>query len=477
MPGRQPFAGEPRAVVVLPETDPTLGGERELLELERAEFEAELGTSVELSDVDPGQGARWLLDVQDQYAGRPVTELDPGSRLIVSRAADVGGLFEAMSLLRTMVRCGHRRLEVAECADIDAAIARVRDEVADTYPSFALRRLDWEEICARHVDRVREAGDPLPALQTWLAELEDGHTWVWPALANLPYAVRVESVATFVRVRDDTVGYAAGVRAGWELVEIDDVPVASDHWLKRAAAPPHSRPLIAGRRLLAGTAGVSRVLSARSPVGDVVTWSETPSPLPPGDVVAWSRLAGGAGYVRVAVWVAGHGVEDAFDTAIGELSGCDPLILDLRGNPGGNLVLASKTRARFLREQTLLGSIRYSVGAGELSDPFPLVGEPAPAAQRWRGRLVVLTDSLTFSSSEDFLLGLQGLDHVLVVGQPSGGGSGRARALRLLPGMTLTVSTALTYDRQGHCIEGAGIPVDVASTGSDEEVLAVAEKL
>ncbi len=95
----------------------------------------------------------------------------------------------------------------------------------------------------------------------------------------------------------------------------------------------------------------------------------------------------------------------------------------------------------------------------------------------WPGRLVVLTDSLTFSSSEDFLLGLQGLDHVTVVGQPSGGGSGRARALRLLPGVTLTISTALTYDREGHCVEGAGIPVDVLAEGSDADVLAFAETL
>lgn len=140
-------------------------------------------------------------------------------------------------------------------------------------------------------------------------------------------------------------------------------------------------------------------------------------------------------------------------------------------------MLASKARARFLREPTLLGSIRYSVGQGELSEAFPLLGEPAELEQRWRGRLVVLTDPLTFSASEDFRLGLQGQDHVTVVGQPSGGGSGRARSLRLLPGMTLTVSTALTFDRTGRCIEGAGIPVDIEARGSDEEVLALAAAL
>ena len=473
---RQPFAGEPQAVVVLPESDPTLGGERELLELERSEFEAELGTKVELTSVDPGEGARWALVIDEEHTGPPRTEIDRESRLIVSRAADVGGLFEAMNLLRTVVRRGTDQ-EVADCASVDAAIERVVDEVADTYPAFDLRGLDWQEICSRHVEHVRGADDALPAFQTWLAELQDGHTWVWPPIANLPYAVRVDGVATFVRVPEVTVGHREGVRAGWELIAIDDVPVDTAGWLARAAAPPHARALIAGRRLLAGPVGVARTLTARSPTGEEVTWTDTPAAVPPGGLVSWSQLDSGAAYLRIAVWAVGRGVEDAIDAAFDELRGCDRLVLDLRGNPGGNLVLASKTRARFLREETQLGSIRYSVGEGELSRAFPLVAEPGPSEQRWDGRLVALTDPLTFSSSEDFLLGLQGLEHVTVVGRPSGGGSGRARSLRLLPGMTLTISTALTYDRTGRCVEGAGIPVDVAGSGSDDETLALAASL
>jgi carboxyl-terminal processing protease len=474
MPGRQPFAGEPHAVVVLPAVDPTLGGEVELLELERAEFEAELGTSVELVPVDPGTGPRWLLEVDPEHQSPPSTWVEPP--LIISRAADVGGLFEAMSLLRTAVRRGEP-VEATDCSELGEAIERVVEEVGDTYPAFALRGLDWDEICARHVDRVRTAEDPLAALQTWLAELEDGHTWARAPAGNLPYAVHLDDGATFVRVREETAGHAAGIRSGWQLMSIDEAPVDAAGWLARAAAPPHARALIAGRRLLAGPIGVHRTLTALSPTGDVVSWSEAPMPFPSGDLVTWARLASGGAYMRISAWIAHQGIDEAIDAALSELRACGSLILDLRGNPGGNLVLAAKTRARFLREPTALGSIRYSIGAGELSQPFPLVGEPAAADQRWPGRLVVLTDPLTFSASEDFLLGLQGLDHVTVVGQPSGGGSGRARVMRLLPGMTLMVSTALTYDREGHCVEGAGIPIDVAATGSDDETLALAATL
>ncbi|MBD0329603.1 MAG: hypothetical protein ICV64_05820 [Thermoleophilia bacterium] len=376
---------------------------------------------------------------------------------------------------RTVARAGGGTAAAEDCADREEAIERVVTEVADTYPAFELRGLDWEEVCARHVPRVRGAAEPLPALQRWLAELADGHTWVREAVGHLPYAVRVAGgTATFARVPSGTAAERVGVRPGWRLLAIDDVAVDAAGWLARTGAPPHSRPLIAGRRLLAGPPGIERALTAESPDGGRARWSEAAAVLPADPLVSWRPLPGDAAYVRIEAWVDDRGLEDALDAAFSELRGRETLVLDLRGNPGGNLVLACRTRDRFLRQRTALGAIRYSVGGGRLSGPFPLVGEPAPRERRWPGRLVVLTDPLTFSASEDFLLGLQGLEHVRVVGEPSGGGSGRPRALRLLPGWRLTVSTALTYDRDGRCVEGAGIPVDLRVRGAGEDVLAAA---
>jgi carboxyl-terminal processing protease len=475
---RPPFAGEPCVVIVLPEQDPTLGGNAPLLELERAEFEAELGTHVEVATADPGEGPRWLLVVDRGHDGPPTIAFDREARLVVSRAADADGVMETLSLWRTVARAGGGAVAAVDCADREQAIERVVVEVADTYPAFELRGLDWQEICSRNVDAVRAAADPVAAIQRWLAELEDAHTWVWAPFGNLPYAVRVAGgAATFARVREGTDGHERGVRVGWRLAAIDSAPVDAAGWLARTAAPPHSRPLLAGRRLLAGPVGVRRALTAVSPTGETATWEEAPSSAPEGDVVTWRRVSARTGYVRIEAWIAGRRVDELLDAAFAELRGCAALVLDLRGNPGGNLVLACRTRDRFLRERTALGSIRYSVGDGRLSHPFPLVGEPPPPEKRWAGRLVILTDPLTFSASEDFLLGLQGLGHVVVVGESSGGGSGRPRALRLFDGWRLTVSTALTYDRDGHCVEGAGVPVDVEERGGDDEALAVAETL
>lgn len=461
---------------MLPRDGAALGddGPRRLADLaallwrERAELALELGAPVRFVAADPGAGPRWLIgpaagnpDLGRYRRGRddrPGLWLDRDRQLLVADALDLGGIGEALSLLRTLALDGADEAVAADCRDLEEAIARVATEVGRTYPAFALRRLDWAAIRARGEGRVRAAGDPLAAMQAWLTELHDAHTWVKPrpAPAPLPYALWVAGgSARFARVPPGTAARAAGVRPGDALLDVDAAA-----WWARTAAPAHAKPLLTGYRLLAGPVGVARTFTARSPRGDLHTWREAPSPDPPYPAVTWRRLPSGAGYLRVEAWRADPRFDDALDASFRELAGAGRLIVDLRGNVGGNLVRALAFRDRFLRERTVCGSVRFSDGTGGLAAPAPLVGEPAPADRRWRGAVRFLTDPLTYSASEDALLGLQGLPHVRVVGEPSGGGSGRPRTLRLLPGMQLTVSTALTFDRRGRCIEGAGIPVD-----------------
>lgn len=118
-----------------------------------------------------------------------------------------------------------------------------------------------------------------------------------------------------------------------------------------------------------------------------------------------------------------------------------------------------RLRDRFLRTHTRLGSIAFSTGTGQLADPVSLTGDPSPA-MRWPGPFTVIVDAMTYSAAEDFLLGLQGLEHVTVLGKPTGGGSGRPRSITITPDLTLTISTALTYDRHHRCVELHGLPVD-----------------
>ncbi|MFB9908580.1 S41 family peptidase [Allokutzneria oryzae] len=423
-----------------------------LLREELPNLEAELNTSIRLVRKDSGVGPRWVCRIDPDHDGPAVLRRD--SELIESVGRTHEEMWETFSLRHTWLRTG-ADASASDAADLDEAVDRIINEVGFTYPAFALRGLNWDKLCDHYAPLVLAADDPLAVCQEWVAQLGDAHTAVHstPRHVPLPYAA---SMTTLVRVPEGSVAWEAGVRPGWRL----HAPRAEE-MTRRTGASPHMHPYLVGRRLLSGQAHVEAEWRAFGPDGADVTWVEAPTGLPYGDLVTWHRR-NGVGHVRLKQWVAGAGIADALDEALAELADCEELALDLRGNVGGNVVLARATRDRFLHEETLLGSVRYSIG-NKLSEPVPMIGCPADGA-RWHGRLTVLTDAMTYSASEDFLLGLQGLDHVRVVGEPSGGGSGRPRVVRLLPGWSITISTVLTYDRNGHCVENAGVPVDSAST-------------
>lgn len=474
---QRPFTGAEQVVIVLPngvgadaEQQAQLADFANLVRREPLEFEVELGALVRFAFDDPGYGPRFLIGPADlnpairryqlaEAEDKPRLWLDRQQHILIADAPDLEGVMAALNMLRTLGLTNSASMTVNECDSLEQAIQRIVAEVGWTYPAFALRGLDWSAICERHADRVRQAADPLAAMQQWLAELDDSHTWVrqqpWPV--SLPYALWVTpEKATFARVPPNTAAWNVGVRAGDELVDEDTAG-----WWARTGAPAHAKPLVTGRRLLAGPISVERELTARKPSGQEISWREAPKIDLPFPLVSWRRLPSGTGYLRVEIWRADRDVEALIDAAFTELRDTNRLIVDLRANPGGNWNLACSFRDRFLREKTVLGSVRYSTGMGGLSRPQTLVGEPAAENRRWPGVVRFLTDALTYSASEDALLGLQGSPHVKVVGEPSGGGSGRMRAIPLLPGLTLTVSTALTYDRNGHCVENSGIPVDI----------------
>ncbi len=473
---RRPFADAREVVVVPPREVAGLGSNdnravsefRALLHRERAELEVELGAPVRFADADPGAGPRWLIgpasnnpDISQyrQPLGRAAgIWFRAEEQLLIADGPGLSAVQEALSLLRTLVMTGEAEVLATDCTDLDEAIDRMITEVGWTYPAFGLRNLDWEAICAHHRERVAATTEPLVAAQKWLAELGDAHTWVraLPVSVPLPYQVWVEErTATLTRVAPGTAASQAGVRVGDTLAEVD-----AAGWWARTGAPAHSRPLITGYRLLSSPVGVERALTARRRDGTTRTWFEAAALDPPYPLVQWRRLQTGTGYLRIEAWRADRGIDNAIDAAFSDLFSTKNLIVDLRGNVGGNLVLALSFRDRFLRRRTRMGSIRFSTGPGGMSPPAAIVGEPAEERYRWHGNVCFLTDPLTYSASEDALLGLQGLPHVRVVGESTGGGSGRPRTLRLLPGWRLTISTALTYDRLGRCIENVGIMVD-----------------
>ncbi len=480
----RPFAGQPAVSIVLPEArGPDADAESiasftRLLRNEAAELTVELGAPVEFIGPDvPLAGPAVLigpasanarlrdalrcLDEPPATTGRLLLRTRPvtGESLLIIDGMSLGEVGQALNLLRTAARIGARTLSPCPASSVDEVVASVTDEVATTWPSFGPRRVDWAAVCERARDDVLAHGADVSSLQRWLAPLRDPHTWVKGLDMNgrLPYQLWAEGDrAILIAVPRWSAAWDAGVRPGDALLDVD-VP----DWWARTPAEPRVKPRSVGYRILSGPAGTPRLLRARATTGRVREWREAPGATPWDQIVAWDRTPSGAGYLRINGWHDTGHFHGAIDAALADFARVDHLIVDVRGNIGGSLVAAQRFRDRFLRGRTHLGAIRFSRVDGTLAPAMPLDAEPSSSDRRWTKPARFLTDALSYSATEDALLGLQGLSHIHLIGEPTGGGSGRPRSIPLRPDVTLTVSTALTFDRNGRCIEGNGIPVDL----------------
>lgn len=445
------FAHGPRRVVV-PDGDGATSLRRHL-EGELAEFDVELGAGVELAEEVSGDGHHLVLRV-DAAVAVPRLERVGGDVHAVGSTLDDAAL--ALHLVRTMRRTGATRLEQVPAHSAGEAVARVEAEVGSTWPSFDRTGIDWSELSSSHRPGAELGGAALiPALQRWVAELGDGHTNVHPSSmrAALPYAARAEGRRLVLAdVPPGTPLAEAGVGPGDEIHGLDVAQLAP-----LVGAPPSMRPWAIGRRALSGPPGVPLTFAVRRRDGSTAELEDVPGETTWPDPIEWRRLDTGTGYVRLRRWLDDD--DATIDVALSELAACERLLIDLRGNAGGQLTAAVGFRRRFLAERARMGTVRFSIGDGGIGPATDYVDEPSDRTRR-TARTRFLTDTLTYSASEDALLGLRQLPWIDVVGRRSGGGSGRVRVVQLLGDAVLTVSTALTYDHDGSCVEGAGIAVD-----------------
>lgn len=460
----------PSRFEALPEKDAhQLRGLREIFRADRSALESELGVPLLLDQSPPGHaGATWLLgpaactpELLRLGLGpstAPVLRRIRAQNLLISDGPDAAGLFESLSLLRSFAWTSGDALEARSCDSIEQAFMRVAEEIAHTWPSFQRTGISWSDVCIRHANAMSVSREPLVTLQAMVAELEDAHTAVRSAEKNVPPSFRarvVDGRLLMHEVPEGTAAWRAGVREGFWLAGPDVAPA----W-QRIGATPHHRPFVVPFRWLSGEANQNTDFSAVGPDGQISRWTELYQPPTVGSLVTWRRMPSGAGYLRIKLWPSSDRLDELIDEAFEDLRRAPGLIVDLRGNGGGSVNVAASFRDRFLRQRTRLGSIQLTRPDGELLPAEELWAEPTKAERRWPSRVRFLTDGGTYSASEDALLGLQGLAHVEVLGMPSGGGSGRARNISLLPGWRLTVSSCLTFDRKGRCVEGSGIEVD-----------------
>ena len=187
-------------------------------------------------------------------------------------------------------------------------------------------------------------------------------------------------------------------------------------------------------------------------------------------------------------------VYESFSDAVGEgnlsdmmsfLQLCNGMILDIRGNGGGELTNAERLSRRFTNEKVLVGYMSYKTGKGhdDFSEPRAEYVEPSEHI-RWQKPVVLLVNRSCYSAANTFVRNMKEMPLVTVMGDQTGGGSGLPFSSELPIGWSVRFSASPSYDARMQHVE-FGIEPDVkvsldeslAASGKDSMIEAARKLL
>ena len=163
-------------------------------------------------------------------------------------------------------------------------------------------------------------------------------------------------------------------------------------------------------------------------------------------------------------------VYESFQSAIGEGNlddmffgprMCNGMILDIRGNGGGELTNVEKLASHFTNGKVLVGYRSHKTGTGH-NDFSPLEAEYVTPSKgvRWQKPCVVLTNRSCYSAANTFVRDMKEMPLVTIMGDQTGGGSGLPFTSELPIGWSVRFSASPSYDAQKQQIE-FGIAPDI----------------
>ncbi|MEE8568428.1 MAG: S41 family peptidase [Anaerolineales bacterium] len=172
------------------------------------------------------------------------------------------------------------------------------------------------------------------------------------------------------------------------------------------------------------------------------------------------RLENGIGYIRFNTFHRNL-IPDMVE-AVAALQDAPGMIIDLRGNPGGDGRTGELLAGQFLDERALFGSLVTRSGTSE----WYVVGESIYA-----GPVVILIDALSYSCSEWFASGMQAVGRAVIIGERSPGGTTAMNVKTLPNGASLGYPVAQLLTPDGTVLEGYGVIPDIAVTLDHSQLL------
>lgn len=357
----------------------------------------------------------------------------------------------------------HNPLEFASASEMaQLGLSRLWAEARRNFVFMDRAPVDWDSLYVANMRPVAEAaaaGDNERVgeiLQLIAAKLGDGHTYVYGYERSKRYTP-IATVLIDGHVYVDSIAGGAfeseGIRCGMELVSINGIP-AIEYGRKRimpyisSSTPQWSDYMtFNGYNLLAAHEGDTlrmQFSNGKNTVGvDYVAGSRNFTKPSAPRALGFDMLSGNIGHLRISNFMDAD-FKDSFDHLYPEILKTKALIIDLRGNGGGNSNNADHI-LRHLTDQKIKTdpwtSPAYIPAYASWNRQQPLhhseedYMEPYNDRPAYTRPIALITDGGTFSAAEDFTAIFRGMKRGKIVGSPTGGSTGNGVRVTLIPGV------------------------------------------
>jgi len=164
------------------------------------------------------------------------------------------------------------------------------------------------------------------------------------------------------------------------------------------------------------------------------------------------------GLIAFNIWLPALAPE--LQRAVESVADCAGIVLDVRGNPGGIGAMVMGFGGYFVDSAVSLGTMKSrEVSLNFVINPRRLRVKGVDGGP-FKGRVAILVDPMTASTSEIFATGMQRIGRARVFGERSAGAALPALMLALPSGDVFVHAVADFTDPTGRRIEGAGVVPD-----------------